>query len=494
MNKDSRPVRVLLIEDDPDDVAIIEHFLSTPDGWGSFELKCVDRLAAGCRALEQERFDAVLLDLVLPGGVGIEAFLKIRQQRPEVPVVVLTGLRDESLALQAMRMGAQDYLIKGTIDDRLLKRALRYAIERSSLLAQVECVLNKETDAKLLIDHEGLIRYANPAVEGLLGRNAADWLGKPFPYPLPGTESSETRIGPQGAERVLELRCVEIDWAGRPARLLTVRDVTQLKKVEQLQNEVRERMMILDLKNEFMSSVSHELRNPLTTVRTAIQTLRDGLVGPMTPQQKRFIELAYRNVERQVKIINNILDLARLQSGRARLELRRVEIGAIVEEAIQGLSLSPRQKPRLETSLSAELPELYADPELLMQVLVNLLDNALRYARERVIVRAAAAADAQVRGGRGVTISVIDDGPGISEAHLEKLFTKFVQVNRTAGPSGYKGTGLGLAICKEIVTALGGRIWADSVLGKGSRFHFTIPTFAAAAPQLETAGSAPRQS
>ena len=235
---------------------------------------------------------------------------------------------------------------------------------------------------------------------------------------------------------------------------------------------MKERSLAIDLKNEFMTTISHELRNPLTTVKTAIQSLRDGLVGPLSPQQRRFIDLAHRNVERQIRIINNVLDLARLQSGRARAELRRVALGPLVEEVLQAYAIAP-SGPRVETVLAAELPDVKADPDLVTQVLTNLVDNALRYARERVAVRVAASPE-------GVVLSVIDDGPGMADSQAAKLFSKFVQVARPSG-GGYKGTGLGLAICKEIVGAHGGRIWVEGGHGKGARFHTVWPAFVAEA-------------
>lgn len=486
-----KPIKVLLIEDDPDDAAIIAHYLSAPDGaGGSFSIKTADRLAAGCKLIQQERFDAVLLDLMLPCASGIEGFLKLRETRPETPVVVLTGLRDEQLALQAVAMGAQDYLVKGTIDGRVLARALRYAIERARLLAKVEYLLARDLDGKVVVDHEGVVRYANPAAEALLGRRSRELLNKPFPYSLPpGERAAQATVSlSTDPERVAEIRSADIEWNGRPARLATLRDVTELKRVEQLKAEIKERMLVVDLKNEFMTTISHELRNPLTTVKTAVQSLKDGLVGPMTPQQMRFVELAHRNVERQIKIINNVLDLARFQSGKARIELRRVALGPLLEERAQSYAIAGKG-PHLEWQVPDDLPDVLADPDLITQVVSNLLDNALRFARERVVVKASEA-ELEAGGGalrprearagrRGVMISVADDGPGMSEAQMSKLFTKFVQVGK-APSSSYKGTGLGLAICKEIVAGHGGRIWVESGHGKGARFNFVLP--AAAVP------------
>ncbi len=484
----SNPIQVLLIEDDLDDVAVISHYLSGPSETGAdFAVKTAERLAAGCKLLAQERFDVVLLDLVLPCASGIEGFVKLKEVRPDVPIVVLTGMRDEQLALRAVAMGAQDYLVKGTIDARVLARSLRYAIERAKLLAKVEYLLARDLDGKVVVDHEGHVRYANAAAEALLGRHARELLGRPFPYPLPVVEAAEVNVAlSRDPERLAEVRVAEIEWNGRPARLATIRDVTELKRVERLKAEIKERMLVVDLKNEFMTTISHELRNPLTTVKTAIQSLKDGLVGPMSPQQMRFVELAHRNVERQIKIINNVLDLARFQSGKVRMEFRRVALAPLLEEIAQSYSIGAKG-PHLEWQVPDRLPEVNADADLITQVVGNLLDNALRFAREKVLVKVSEVdydADGVIQRGRpegsgrhGIMVSVIDDGPGMTDGQMSKLFTKFVQVGRPSG-AGYKGTGLGLAICKEIVSGHGGRIWAESGHGKGARFHFVLPVAA----------------
>lgn len=229
-------------------------------------------------------------------------------------------------------------------------------------------------------------------------------------------------------------------------------------------------MLEADLKSQFMATISHELRNPLTTVKMALQSLKDGLCGPMPQQQMRFVDLAYRNVERQVRIINNVLDLARLQSGKAKMSFQRIPLSALIEERAQAYAIAVT-KPSLEFDIPSRLPDLHADPDLITQVLSNLIDNALRYARQRVIV---AARESALEGAPGVTVTVGDDGPGLESAQAARLFTRFGQVCRPSG-AGYKGTGLGLAICKEIVACHGGRIWVESALGRGARFRFLLP-------------------
>jgi len=167
-------------------------------------------------------------------------------------------------------------------------------------------------------------------------------------------------------------------------------------------------------------------------------------------------------------MLDNILDLARLQSGKPQMSLRSVDLNALLGEVAEEFRIAAKSR-RLAVDVPRRLPAVMGDPELLAQVLRNLLDNAFRFSREKVTIKASVAPDAE-----SVRVSVIDDGAGIPDDSLKYLFTEFVQVNRPSKGRGYKGTGLGLAICKEIIREHRGRIWAESAVGKGSSFHFAL--------------------
>ena len=180
------------------------------------------------------------------------------------------------------------------------------------------------------------------------------------------------------------------------------------------------------------------------------------------------MELAHRNVDRLAKMINNLLDLSRLESGAARLSRRELDLRSLAEEVVQGLRLADTKGVALETDFPQTLPLVQADPEMIAQVITNLTDNALRFARSRVTVR--------LRSDEGsVRVEIIDDGPGIPAEKIDALFGKFVQLERRSG-EGYKGTGLGLAICKEIMRLHGSSIEVSSVVGAGTQFSFRLPS------------------
>ncbi len=396
---DSKPIEVLMITAQPENIDRMRHILVTGfiPNWPrfGFNLSVEKTLKNATQKLTQGAFDIVLLDLSLPHSTGLNSFDVIHELAPHVPVVVLTEVDDEQLALDALGRGAQDYLVKGKFDERQIILTIRRAIERSQLLERLE-------------------------------------------------ESHRMEINEQ-------------------------------KRLDQL-------------KDEFVSTVSHELRTPLAIIKSAIENLRDGVAGVMNDKQSRTVHIAARNLERLTTLINDLLDLSRLESGKTRVNRHRINLLLLAQEVIQGFQLQAKSKNiSLSLDFPTPAPEIYADPDMVIQVLNNLINNALRYTVSQVIIHCRfPLKDIEKKTEEEkwkkpevgmVEISVEDDGVGISPNDMEKLFNKFEQINRPMGGAGYKGTGLGLAICKEIIAQHEGDIWAESLVGHGATFYFTLPQY-----------------
>lgn len=487
-------MKVLLIEDSDDERLLLTELMSrAPWPEIKFNFVCAESLARGLDALAKERFDAVLLDLMLPDSSGIETVVRVHAQFPALPIVVLTGMLDESLGLKAVMRGAQDYQVKGTIKGHALGRSLAYAVERQRLRGSLQAIIQGAPDAMFILASQGVVRYVNPAAESLLDLNAGELLNRPFPRQMFSSRSGAMTVTVAGGiERVVDMRVSEIAWEDEPASLVTIRDMTDLRRMEQLKAEVLERVKMDKLKDDLMSAVSHDLRNPLTIVKAAAKNIQDGLAGPLSGEQEHMVSLQYKNILRIERIVDRILDLSRLESGRAQINTQRVKAEKLIRETVNGFRLLAVEKNiPIEQEIDPGLPDVFADPELVLQVLGNLIDNALRYAQKRILIRAFPVAQApksseKPRGpgqeppppappGPFVQISVIDDGRGVPRERLGELFNKFVQVDRQTNGGGYKGTGLGLAICREIVEHQQGRIWIESGQGPGARFHFILP-------------------
>jgi two-component system, NtrC family, sensor histidine kinase KinB len=236
--------------------------------------------------------------------------------------------------------------------------------------------------------------------------------------------------------------------------VLLLRDVTRLKEVERL-------------KTEFVMAASHELRTPLTSMGMSIDLLLEHAVGDLKDKDRELLQAAHEEVHRLKALVNDLLDLSRIEAGRIELEFEKVSVPALVAHAKTVFKGQIEQKSvELTEQLAKDLPKIRADANKITWVLINLISNALRYVNEKGRI--------QVIGkkvGPQVHLSVRDDGPGVPPEYQTRIFEKFVQVKgQEAG-----GTGLGLAICKEVVRAHGGAIWVESNPGQGSTFTFTVP-------------------
>jgi len=406
--------------------------------------------------------------------------VKVRAKAPGLPAVVLTNLEQDDLGVKAIAHGAQDFLAKTKVDATRLRHAIGFALARNQLFRQMEALVDASPDGMVIIDRDRMVRYANPAALALFGKKPEQMIGRTFDHETTPGRPEELKLCPApGKEVCAEMRVAEIEWRGGPARLASIRDVSELRKLEQARAEVRERLRMDQLKDRLLSTVAHELRTPLSVVKAVVGTLRDRLAGPLTDEQSKLIASADRNVVRLTRLLNNFLDLSRLESRRARVSREILDPLALIREVTEGVRMANDGRPiELHYDLPPSLPKVRVDSDMIAQVLGNLLDNALRFARSRVVVRAAASSEA-------VDVDVVDDGPGIPNDKLADLFNKFVQLDRPHGGPGYKGTGLGLAISREIMTLNDGKIWAENADGQGARFRFTLPLAPSATPLEE---------
>lgn len=226
-------------------------------------------------------------------------------------------------------------------------------------------------------------------------------------------------------------------------------------------------------KDNFVGVVCHEIRNPLSVIQGSIETLRERLNGSMTVEQETLADMAGRNTERITKIIDNMLNLSRLESGSAKIRQTPLNVADLIRVVLQNFqAVADKRGLVLQSDVPACLPCVLADTELIQHVLINLLNNAVRVSKQQIIVKA----DVLLLPIPGcVQISVIDDGPGIPPSQIRRIFNKFVQLKRPEGLAPYKGTGLGLAICKQIVELHGGKIRTESEPGRGATFSFVLP-------------------
>ena len=265
---------------------------------------------------------------------------------------------------------------------------------------------------------------------------------------------------PDGAIRILHCRGeVVIGADGTPLRMLgTGQDITERRELERT-------------KDEFTSIVSHELRTPLTSIRGSLGLLESGALGTLPEKGQRMVEIAVDNTDRLVRLINDILDIERIDSGKIHMRKQETDAEELVGRSVEGLAQFALDA-EVKLVADARPVPVHADPDRVIQALTNLISNAVKFSPAGSAVRVSA-----VRQEDEVIFEVADEGRGIPEEHLDSIFERFQQVD--ASDSREKGgTGLGLAICRTIVENHGGRIWVESVPGEGSTFAFSLPALA----------------
>jgi signal transduction histidine kinase len=233
-----------------------------------------------------------------------------------------------------------------------------------------------------------------------------------------------------------------------------------------------ERLTELDrMKDDFLSTVTHELRTPLTSIRSFSEILHDSPELDLTERQ-HFLTIIIRESERLTRLINQVLDLSKMESGRMKWQMADIDLTDVIDHAVAALRhLFEEKQVALEVFKPENVPTIRGDRDQLIQLAINLLSNAEKFCPP-VTGRVAV----EVKNGTGeLVVSVADNGPGIPYAEQEKIFEKFHQV-RSGQTGNPMGSGLGLAICRGIVEHLGGRLWVESTPGAGATFFFAIPS------------------
>jgi len=221
-----------------------------------------------------------------------------------------------------------------------------------------------------------------------------------------------------------------------------------------------------EMKNEFVSVASHEMRTPMTSIKGSLELLLGGYAGELPAEATELLGISLTAVDRLVRLINDLLDISKIESGKMELHFDRLDVTECIAKSMRSLrALAEAHKVSIRADEGGHLPPVLADRDRLEQVITNLLSNALKYSppdsEVRILIRNL---------DNGVRVSVCDQGPGIASENLEKIFDRFFQL---AGSK--KGSGLGLTICRALIEQHRGRIWAESELGRGSQFHFEIP-------------------
>jgi len=268
----------------------------------------------------------------------------------------------------------------------------------------------------------------------------------------------------------------ELEATTRELAQTNTRLIDRVRELKLMSNELEKRVEQLTdasrAKDEFLSVVSHELRTPLTALKGFLCVLLEEEAGPITSAQRKFLSIAKQSADRLNVLISDLLDVSRIESGRLNLDMSVCSLFEILQKSVESLTkVAEVKKIRIQFDSSAQLPDVWADPNRLQQVLDNIISNAIKFTQHEGLVCVST-----VDKGDGILVAVKDNGPGIDAVEKEKIFDMFYQVDASTRRSN-GGAGLGLAIAYGIVSMHGGKLMVESQKGKGTEFKFIIPRY-----------------
>jgi signal transduction histidine kinase len=262
-----------------------------------------------------------------------------------------------------------------------------------------------------------------------------------------------------------------IEREGQKLNLTTMRDITERKVAEEKIKSQNVQLKKLDgVKTDFLNTTSHELRTPVASIKGYIQMLLKQTLGEITEEQKKALEVLLRNTNRLDHLIQDILDISRLESGTMKFITEKTDATKMIKEIAETMQVSADLKRiKINSDIQKGIPDLMIDQERIKQVLMNLVDNAIKFSPDGSMIQIKARKEKE-----DVVFEVQDFGRGIPKNKQKKIFERFYQVDSGIDRK-FGGVGLGLTISKKIIDTYGGQIWVDSTLGKGSSFKFSVP-------------------
>jgi PAS domain S-box-containing protein len=484
-------IHAMLIEDDPDDVLLLKDALADI-GLGRIKLDYTDRLSRGLIQLSSQPYDVVLLDLNLPDSRGLDTLNTTVRRFPRLPVVILSGLADDMITIEAVRRGAQDYLVKGEISGPLVMRVMRYAIERKQVEgvlraseARYRTLVETSPNGIILADLEGKMVLCNQQTAELLGYNKPEAVvgSNLFKFISPGdrqlaahnirktlNESKSgsgeyTMIRRDGSQFPAEIStAVQCNSSGSPTGFISItRDVTERKKVQDAEKQ------LVMLEKEFIANVARGLRKPILHLMAYFKQSHSGRVTNSEMQQETMRQ-AYGEVGNLLDMVDELLDFSLIESDQLALKWEKVDLGKLITATLGSLrgkanarGVSLISAP-MEATLNAEV-----DPTRMRRALSKLVEHAINFSEKNGTVLVTG----KVLNDR-VLINVIDEGGGMEVEDCARLFEKYSQINHTVEKN-TSAAGMGLYTTKQIVEAHGGSLTVSSQVGSGSTISVSLP-------------------
>jgi len=507
-------LHVLYLEDNKQDVVIAEAKLE--DEGYVCHLTHVETQADFVQALDKGGFDVILADYNLPSFDGLSALAIAREKTPDLPFIFLSGVMGEEVAIETLRNGATDYVLKNRlsrlvpairrameeVEEHLERRRAERALEKLS--RQNELILNSASEGIIGLDLNGNHTFVNSAAAQMLGYRVRDLIGKHShaiwhhskrdgsPYPeaecpiysvckhgIIRRVKDEVFWKKNGTSFPVAYTCTPIlEGVNLIGAVVTFTVVTKRKREKEEEESRRQLQHLAELLEErtdelarsrtdmqqFAYAASHDLREPLCVIAGFVNLLKKRYKGRLDAKADEFIDLTTDGVERMQEMIKDLSEYSK--AGMKGIKLKPVDFSLALDKAVLNLKTAIEESGAIITH--DELPTVMADTSQITRLFQDLIGNAIKFhGKEALRVHISAE-----RKDNEWVFSVRDNGIGIEPDARERIFLDFQRLHERGK---HPGTGMGLAICKRIVEQHGGRIWVESELQKGSTFHFTIP-------------------
>ena len=481
---------ILVIDDTPENLALLSQILKDKN----YKVRSVTKASTGLRGAKAAPPDLILLDIKMPEMSGYEVcqHLKADESTRDIPVIFISALGDVLDKVKAFEVGGVDYITKplqveevlARIQTHLTIRRLQQQLQTQNTQLQQEISERSAAEEKFskafrsspnpitittlaenrFIDINRsfleMSGYSQTEIIGELTTNLNIWVNpqiydssvkKILENGLLHNQECKFRTK-QGEIKIVLLSIELIELNGVTCTLNIINDITERKRLE----------------DEFISLVSHELRTPMNSIIGALDLLNTQQLGALTDKGKQIINIAINNTERLIRLVNDILDLERIKSGRITMQPSKCNSAELLIQAAQTMQ-SMAYSAQINLNVEPVSIEIVADSDRILQALTNLLSNAIKFSEPGQTVGLRSMVNSHY-----LQIEIQDQGRGIPRDKLQSIFERFQQVDasdsRTKG-----GTGLGLPICRSIIEQHKGRIWVESIFGKGSIFYIHLP-------------------
>jgi len=500
---------ILVVEDNPDHSELIKIALNRE--FKKAQIIQAFKASECLNVIAEVNLDLIILDYSLPDQNGIVVLEKIRKFDDKLPVLMVTGQGDESIAVKAMKMAATDYIIKShgylktlpvSVFKIISERKERLRLHETEIY--YKDLVENAIDGIYLLDDAGYFRLVNDIIIKTTGYSKKQLIGSHFSFLFEEKEYKRLLSRFKKDHRLKRLvqyqtsiicktgKHLPVELSIIPVRKKNtiigyqgiVYDISERirmekeklhrsKRIQQMNKELIEKNKKLqelhDLKTQFVSNVGHELRTPLNGILGYAELLKDELYGKVNQSQKEALENIRNSGNHLLNLINELLEFAKIQSGKFKIYKEYASVYDIVDATIVTIQPSINEKKlKLIINLENDLPKIFVDAQKIYQVLLNLFSNAVKFTSQGEIEVNVSKVE------NFIIFKVRDTGIGISKKDSEKIFQDFNQADGSFTRK-YGGTGLGLSLAKYLVELHEGEIWMESVLKKGSKFLFKIP-------------------